>query len=229
MHETKAWEEMGFAQREYLQRRAARLEGWIGFWMGEERGPRILEIGGAGMPAVDFIDGFAERHAVDPLMDEYVRMFGDMDLGRDVQRQQVCAEDMPFPDGHFDAVLMLNVLDHVQSPDLVLAEVNRVLDPERGFLFMSCDTYSRGWLLLRLARVALRGKRNNDILHPHHFTLPTLVETCQRQFDILEVCNRHGDPLADEHVARTPYPFGGPRNRLKCEGRVYLAARPITD
>lgn len=39
------------------------------------------------------------------------------------------AESIPYPNGYFDAILLLDVLEHVPAPDLVVAEMYRVLRP----------------------------------------------------------------------------------------------------
>jgi 2-polyprenyl-6-hydroxyphenyl methylase/3-demethylubiquinone-9 3-methyltransferase len=49
-------------------------------------------------------------------------------------------EDLPYPDADFDAVVCVDVLEHVQDLDRVLAEVTRVLKPGGLFLF---DTINR--------------------------------------------------------------------------------------
>jgi SAM-dependent methyltransferase len=43
------------------------------------------------------------------------------------------AEHLPFGDGEFDFVWIFDVLEHVESPEQVLAEVARVLRPGGGF------------------------------------------------------------------------------------------------
>lgn len=35
--------------------------------------------------------------------------------------------DMPFPEGHFDAIISSEVIEHVQEPQKLLSEINRVL------------------------------------------------------------------------------------------------------
>ncbi|MHC4549322.1 MAG: class I SAM-dependent methyltransferase [Planctomycetota bacterium] len=224
-HEIESWQEMGHAHRGYLARRGAVLDAWLRFW-GTPNQRRILEIGGAGLPLVDFVRGYEERHAVDPLMDEYDRIFSEAQRGENILRRPARAEELPYPAQHFDTVIMLNVLDHTQDPERVLAEVRRVLRRDTGLLFLSCDTYSRFWLTLRAVRVVVRGKRRNDILHPHHYTEPSLLRQLARRFEPLEIRSCYGDPFAGEARARRPYPFGGIRNRLKREGRVYVIARP---
>ena len=213
--EAVAWRRLGLARESYLARRGEFLDAWLRFW--GAAGDHVLEIGGAGLPCVEYLHGFARREAVDPLMDQYQRLFHARGrAGR--------AEELPFPRHHFDAVVMLNVLDHVDEPARALAEIRRVLRPG-GMLFLSCDTYSAPWLALRAVRIALRGMRNNDFLHPHHFTVKSLVRLVRRHFEPLEICNRHCDPLIREAPPPEPYPLGGARNRLKRAGRVYVAAR----
>jgi SAM-dependent methyltransferase len=221
-HEIEAWKRMGHAGPRYLAQRAAVLDAWLGLWKTPDH-RRVLEIGGAGLPLVEFVRGYEERHAVDPLMDQYVEMFGETG---GVERRQGRAEELPYPADHFDTVIMLNVLDHVQAPERALAEIRRVLRKDIGLFLFSCDTYSRLWLTLRACRVALRGRRRNDLLHPHHYTELGLVRQLARHFGVLEIHTCYGDPLAGEHSSRRPYPLGGLRDRLKREGRLYATARP---
>lgn len=223
--EIAVWQERGRARPEFVTRRAAVLDAWLGLWKTPEH-RRVLEIGGAGLPLVESLKSYEERHAIDPLMDDYVRLFRNAPGEPRVVRRCGRAEELPYPTQHFDTVVMLNVLDHVQEPARALAEVRRVLRKDIGLFLFSCDTYSRLWLTLRALRIALRGRRRNDILHPHHFTPPALLQQLTRHFRALEVHVCYGDPLTEEHGTRQPYPFGGLRNRLKREGRVYVTARP---
>jgi len=212
--EAVAWERMGAAQGGYLERRAARLESWLSLWDIPLR--RVLEIGGAGMPAVDFFRGARTRHAVDPLMGHYARLFGR------TKGIAARAEELPYPDGAFDGVLFLNVLDHVQDPGRCLAEAARVLDP-KGLLLLSCDVYARPWLLLRAARVRLLGVRNNDVLHPHHFTADTLLGLFRQRFEVLDASLALADPLARD---RRPFRGTDLLGRIKGEARLYIVGRP---
>ncbi|MHC4135717.1 MAG: class I SAM-dependent methyltransferase [Planctomycetota bacterium] len=223
--EIEVWRERGCARSDFLARRAAVLDAWLGLWKTPEH-RRVLEIGGAGLPLVESLRGYEDRHAIDPLMDDYVRLFRPVPSGPEVVRRRGRAEELPYPAQHFDTVIMLNVLDHVQEPQRALAEIRRVLRRDIGLFLFSCDTYSRLWLTLRACRVALRGRRRNDLLHPHHFTALGLLRRLTRHFRALEVHACYGDPLAEEHGSRQPYPFGGVRNRLKREGRLYVTARP---
>jgi ubiquinone/menaquinone biosynthesis C-methylase UbiE len=49
----------------------------------------------------------------------------------------VSVESMPFPAGHFDVVIVNEVLEHIQDQDAALREIHRVLRP-RGKLLLFC-------------------------------------------------------------------------------------------
>jgi SAM-dependent methyltransferase len=100
-------------------------------------GKRMLEVGsGIGMTqSVARRFRGVEAYGIEPGDDEYegsLKLSYDIleasGLDRDVVRYGV-GEDIPFPDGHFDLVYSSNVLEHVNVPPKVLAEIVRVLKP----------------------------------------------------------------------------------------------------
>ncbi len=54
----------------------------------------------------------------------------------DVETERSDLEELPYPDASFDAIVLQDVIEHVASPALVLAELVRVLTP-RGLLYLS--------------------------------------------------------------------------------------------
>lgn len=54
-------------------------------------------------------------------------------------------ENAPFPDAHFDVIVMWDVIEHLQSPVIALQEVYRLLKPG-GFCFISTDDVNN-WLV----------------------------------------------------------------------------------
>lgn len=63
--------------------------------------------------------------------------------GLDIRYDVGAGEDLPYADAAFDAVVCVDVLEHVADLKQVLAEVRRVLKPGGWFLF---DTINRTWL-----------------------------------------------------------------------------------
>lgn len=61
-------------------------------------------------------------------------------LGKSIQYDVGVGENLPYGDGHFDAIVCVDVLEHVKDLTRVLAEVERVLKPGGTFLF---DTINR--------------------------------------------------------------------------------------
>jgi len=49
-------------------------------------------------------------------------------------RQMTIADQIPFPDGSFDVVTMLAVLEHLSNPEVVLGEIDRVLKADGRLL-----------------------------------------------------------------------------------------------
>ena len=64
------------------------------------------------------------------------------EAGLDIDYCQSQAERLPFDDATFDAVVCVDVLEHVESPQQTVAEVSRVLKPGGQFCF---DTINRTW------------------------------------------------------------------------------------
>jgi 2-polyprenyl-6-hydroxyphenyl methylase/3-demethylubiquinone-9 3-methyltransferase len=63
--------------------------------------------------------------------------------GLDIRYDEGSGEALPYTDASFDAVVCVDVLEHVTDLPAVLDEVTRVLRPGGWFLF---DTINRGWL-----------------------------------------------------------------------------------
>ncbi len=104
--------------------------------------------------------------AIDPLIFQYQKIPRYVELWKD--KQLSCATDtIAIEDGNFDALFMLNVLDHVQSPALTLVELHRVLAPG-GRFFLMVDV-----------------NRLPDPMHPHKIDCRWLLEWLVKRFRVL--------------------------------------------
>ena len=94
------------------------------------RGKRVLDVGCGPFPNLLVFED-CERHGLDPLTESYRKAGFPLDLwtSEGFEYHAAPAERMPFPDGHFDAVVSVNAVDHVDDFPSVAREVRRVLKP----------------------------------------------------------------------------------------------------
>lgn len=90
-------------------------------------GERLLDVGcGRGAVASLLSDRFDEVHGVDTDEDALVKA---AERGVAVARVDLDREPLPFEDGYFDAVVTLDVIEHVLDPACFARELARVLRP----------------------------------------------------------------------------------------------------
>ena len=70
------------------------------------------------------------------------------DPGGTVVYQQGSALELPFADASFDAVCAMDLLEHVEDPERVIAEAARVLKPSGLFFFHTFNRNFLSWLVI---------------------------------------------------------------------------------
>jgi SAM-dependent methyltransferase len=73
-------------------------------------------------------------------------------------------EELKFPDGHFDVIMMWHVIEHLPTPRQTLQEVHRILKPN-GMLLLACPNYRSIDVFLAKERAFLEVPR-----HLYYFT-----------------------------------------------------------
>ncbi|MCB1162167.1 class I SAM-dependent methyltransferase [bacterium] len=126
---------------------------------------RILDVGCGVGTVLHLLPG--ERHGIDPLGDRYREIY---DYPDGISVQAAPGEAIPFPDSHFDAVFNSNVLDHVTSPEQVLAEIHRVLRPEGHFVF-TVELFPE--------------QQERDPAHPHSLTREDVDSLLADRFEVV--------------------------------------------
>ncbi len=96
-------------------------------------GARVLEVG-SGAHGLIFFMGLENAVGVDPLADEYPRLFPRWQRRARTVRGR--GEELPFADASFDLVLSDNVVDHAGDPRQIAVEMCRVLAPG-GLLYFT--------------------------------------------------------------------------------------------
>lgn len=104
------------------------------------------------------------------------------DASRSVKYIQANVNQIPFPDGVFDAVSALDLLEHVDHPEQVIQEATRALKPGGLFFFHTFNRNFLSWL------VVIKGVEwfvSNTPKHMHvyrFFITPSeLREMCDKQ------------------------------------------------
>jgi SAM-dependent methyltransferase len=95
---------------------------------------RVLDVGCGPAASMLAFHG-AEHHGIDPLADGYASVGFPLAVWTTMgfTDHSAPAETMPFPDGHFDAVVSVNAIDHVEDFGATAAEIRRVLRPDGAF------------------------------------------------------------------------------------------------
>ncbi|UCB53416.1 MAG: class I SAM-dependent methyltransferase [Candidatus Zixiibacteriota bacterium] len=165
-----------------LRLKAERSERWISQFVELKDDSRIMEIGGAGEPVIDFFSK-GSLTSLDPLNDFYSEQFSNL-LNPDVRRIKAAAEDIPFGDRFFDLIMVHNVLDHTRDPSKVICETSRCLKTG-GIMVLSVNTFPIYWAWGRKF-LPLLGAQDH-LLHPHSFSVGKVLRMIRRTgFEILE-------------------------------------------
>jgi 2-polyprenyl-6-hydroxyphenyl methylase/3-demethylubiquinone-9 3-methyltransferase len=93
------------------------------------------------------------------------------------------ARALAFPEGHFDAVCMMDFLEHLPERDQVIREAARVLKPGGGFFFHTFNRTPLSWL------IAIKGVEwfvRNTPRHMH------VHELFLKPSELVAICARHG-------------------------------------
>jgi ubiquinone/menaquinone biosynthesis C-methylase UbiE len=101
------------------------------------KGAHVLDVGcgDAGVP-IAFAESGARASGIEPHPPSVERgRVRVAEHGVDVELRQGVAEELPYPDGSFDLVILDNVLEHVRDQGRALSETHRVLRPD-GLLYL---------------------------------------------------------------------------------------------
>ena len=138
-------------------------------------GERVLEVGSGPTCATQILPT-SQKVFLDPLMRVYRPLFRP-----EISGHFVCAmgESLPFSSHRFDLVFSFNVLDHVRSPRLFVAEIVRVTRPG-GKVAVGVYTHPRAFAALRNF-IERRSPLFREVAHPYFITRQSLIRLLESQ------------------------------------------------
>lgn len=107
-------------------------------WFNEINRPsKLLEVGfgkGTLLKRLDNENG-PELYGIDSSQVNYRYAVNELNVNAQLALADISFERFQYPDGHFDVVVLLEVLEHVMSPIHVILEIQRVLKKDGVFIF----------------------------------------------------------------------------------------------
>ena len=97
----------------------------------------ILEVGfgkGSLLKKLDHENG-PNLYGMDCSQNNFRHILYQYKVNANVLLSDISKDTFPFPDGHFDVVIMLEVLEHILSPMHAMLEIKRILKADGTFIF----------------------------------------------------------------------------------------------
>lgn len=140
---------------------------------------QILELGCGSTCVSQFIKP-GKKTFLDPLLDDFRRAWpGSLPKGSFIAGM---AESINAPDAYYDCILCLKTISHVQNPELVLHEVERLLK-DNGTFIISVELWPTSFAKLHYFTASFFPQRTlqNRL---YCYTRRGIENTLQRHFDI---------------------------------------------
>lgn len=151
----------------------------LGFDANKFHESALLDIGNGPCGLLNFVPGNI-KVGIDPNNQMYRANEILYNIENSVRYITCPAEKLPLPDAYFEFISCVNVLDHVNDPQIVLDEIIRVLKPG-GFFFLSVDT---------------RREEETSLVHPHAFDGGTFIEMAK---PLVCLHSRNDQPCYDDN------------------------------
>ena len=116
------------------------------------------------------------------------------------------AENIPFEDNEFDAVIALDMLDHMFTPKKCLKDIRRVLN-KNGKAMIGVGNYKSLWPIIEKLWDKFGDGRNYEETHLHHFDNKSFMSALKKAgFKDIKVLTTHNMAIFIKAIANFPYP-----------------------
>lgn len=126
------------------------------------RGERLLDVGcGNGSYTTEMAHGFDEVHGIEietDRLDDFRRNLARLANPEKFTLAEMSAEELAYPDGYFDVVTAIEVIEHVVDIEQASREIFRVLKPGGAFLI----TAPNRWFPVETHSFMIRGRERNS-------------------------------------------------------------------
>lgn len=142
---------------------------------------KILQIGCGPEDVINYFSK-GELYAVDPLANFCKNKF-NLNYNN-LTFLEARGEKLPFKDNFFDIVILANVLDHVEKPEKVLEEINRVLN-EKGIFHFENLFYQKRFIFISKIWGFFKktfARKIFNIHHPYMFPISDLKKLTSKYF-----------------------------------------------
>ena len=161
----------------------------------------VLEIGcGKGLTALELVKRVPYIVSLDVSAEEL--SYARLNLSAFGKEDSVClmradGASLPFTDGSFHTVFMVNALHHLSDPDPVFSEVERVID--HGGLFVLSDFTQEGFQIINKVH-GLEEKEHNRFTHSMENAVARLISS---GFELISRQQGHQEDVSV--LRRTPH------------------------
>jgi 2-polyprenyl-6-hydroxyphenyl methylase/3-demethylubiquinone-9 3-methyltransferase len=135
-----------------LLRAESRLRNpWLAAEIAQRFGPRptdVLDVGCGGGFLSNYLAAVGHRVTGLDASSEALAIARRYDVTGLVRYQRGDALKLPYPDASFEVVCAMDLLEHVENPDGVIAEASRVLKPSGLFFFHTFNRNFWSWLIV---------------------------------------------------------------------------------
>jgi 2-polyprenyl-6-hydroxyphenyl methylase/3-demethylubiquinone-9 3-methyltransferase len=146
-----------------------------------EKNSSILDIGcGAGLLTNALAKAGHKVAGID-LSPSSLEMAKQQDTAGQIDYRMANAYDLPFPNQSLDVVCAMDVLEHVEEPNLLIAEASRVLKPNGLFFFHTFNRNPLSYLvIIKGVEWCVRNTPPNMHVYPLFIKPDELSELCHR-------------------------------------------------